>query len=63
MARGDDASTLKVLVIGWVQEMFGVSVPVLVPNSKAGRGLYNDHTGRLLCPIEFDWENEEYVLQ
>lgn len=63
MARGDDASTLKTMVIGWVQEIFGSSVPPLIANTKDGRGLHNEQTGRLLCPSEFDWENEEYVVQ
>lgn len=63
MARGDDASTLKTMVVGWVQEIFGPSVPPLSANIKDRRGLHNEQTGRLLCPGELDWENEEYVVQ
>ncbi|KZP03182.1 hypothetical protein FIBSPDRAFT_769319, partial [Athelia psychrophila] len=59
MARGDDASTLKTMVVGWVQEIFGPSVPPLSANIKDRRGLHNEQTGRLLCPGELDWENEE----
>ncbi|KZP07453.1 hypothetical protein FIBSPDRAFT_667455, partial [Athelia psychrophila] len=59
MARGDDASTLKHLVVIWLNEICGPSVPALVPTSKDGRGLHNAHTGRLLCPGEFDWDNED----
>ncbi len=27
------------------------------PEERTGRGLQNDMTGRLLCPIEFDWDD------
>ncbi|KZP24373.1 hypothetical protein FIBSPDRAFT_735796 [Athelia psychrophila] len=59
MARGDDASTLKVVVVSWVYEAFGPSVPSLVGGTKDGRGLHNEHTGRLLCPCEFNWAEDE----
>lgn len=62
MARGDDASKLKVMIIVWVHELFGPSVPMLVTTYKDGCGFYNEHTGRLLCPGEFDWDSNEYVL-
>lgn len=58
MARGDDASTLKIMVVGWVQDIFGTSSPALVASSKDRRGFHNEYTGRLLCPGEFDWEND-----
>jgi hypothetical protein len=28
---------------------------------KEGRGIENDSTGRLLCPIDYNWDNPEYV--
>ncbi|KZP08145.1 hypothetical protein FIBSPDRAFT_761880, partial [Athelia psychrophila] len=59
MARGDDASTLKVVVVSWVYEAFGPSVPSLLGAVKDGRGLHNEHTGRLLCPCEFNWAEDE----
>ena len=55
MACGDDAGSLKSAVVTWVNESFGPSVPALKTNSKDERGLESDHTGRLLCPGEFDW--------
>ncbi|KZP28583.1 hypothetical protein FIBSPDRAFT_728905, partial [Athelia psychrophila] len=58
MARGDDASTLKVMVVIWLYEIFGPSIPNLVSSSKDGRGLHNDHTGRLICPGEFNWDDQ-----
>lgn len=59
MARGDDAATLKVSVVSWVYETFGPSAPALVGASKDGRGFHNDHTGRLLCPAKFNWDEDE----
>lgn len=59
MARGDDVSSLKVIVVSWVYEAFGPSVPNLIAGSKDGCGLHNDHTGKLLCPSEFNWDEDE----
>jgi len=55
MARGDDTASLKVAIIQWVQDLFGVPDQPLQAKHKAGRGLDHDQCGRLLCPIEFDW--------
>jgi hypothetical protein len=57
MARADDAATLKMAVVGWIDSMFGLSDPALRPKYKDGRGLDNDHCGRLLCPAEYDWDD------
>lgn len=62
MARGDDASSLKPVVVEWVDELFGPSQPPLRPSTKDERGLDNDNTGRLLCPSEFDWDDASYVI-
>ena len=61
-ARSDDTGRLKTAVVGWVDECFGVSDPLLRADSKVERGLDNDHTGRLLCPSEFSWDDLRYVL-
>jgi hypothetical protein len=58
MACGDDTSSLKIVVVGWVDSIFGVSVPPLLPKYKDGRGLDNDYCGLLLCPAEWDWNDE-----
>lgn len=33
----------------------------LTGKKKTDRGINNDVTGRLLCPIDFDWDEPEYV--
>ncbi|KAI9570979.1 hypothetical protein HD554DRAFT_2241052 [Boletus coccyginus] len=31
--------------------------PPLSRDDKSGRGFYNDSTGRLLCPVDYDWND------
>ena len=57
MARADDTSHLKVAVVSWVADMLGPSDPPLRARSKDERGFADDHTGRLLCPSEFSWND------
>lgn len=59
MARGDDAGNLKRAVATWLHELFGPSSPPVKPHSKDERGLENSHCGRLLCPGEYDWDDDE----
>ncbi|KAG1808013.1 uncharacterized protein BJ212DRAFT_1201286, partial [Suillus subaureus] len=33
--------------------------PILYPYDKTGHGFYNDATGRLLCPVDHDWNNSD----
>ena len=55
-ARGDDAANLKPVVVSWIPSILGTPVTVpLSPSSKLDRGFEHDDTGRLLCPIEYDW--------
>ena len=57
MARADDTSHLKAAIVTWVVDMFGPSDPPLWARSKDERGFTDDHTGRLLCPSEFSWND------
>jgi hypothetical protein len=61
MARGDDAGNLKSAVVTWVNDIYGPSTPALRTDSKKERGLENDHTGRLICPAEFSWDDIRYT--
>lgn len=60
-SRGDDTGGLKAVVIVWVNDAFGPSSPKLRGTSKDERGLDSDHTGRLLCPAEWAWDDLTYV--
>ncbi|KAG1734555.1 hypothetical protein EDD22DRAFT_960057 [Suillus occidentalis] len=56
-ARGDDTSTLKDLIAAWVNEDFQPST-LLRSDSKQLRGFTHDICGKLLCPAEWDWNND-----
>ena len=55
-ARGDDAANLKPAVINWIITLFDNTMPPLLPHTKSDRGFEHDVTGRLLCPIQYDWD-------
>lgn len=58
-ARGDDAANLKPAIVSWISGVLGMAMSTpLSPTSKLERGFDHDDTGRLLCPIEYDWGNE-----
>ncbi|KAG1846285.1 hypothetical protein F4604DRAFT_1595092, partial [Suillus subluteus] len=52
---------LKALVAEWVNREFKPDSPVNSDN-KHTRGFSNDVCGRLLCPIELDWNNPVQVV-
>ncbi|KAG2744719.1 hypothetical protein P692DRAFT_20743198 [Suillus brevipes Sb2] len=54
-ARGDDTSCLKDLVAIWVNQHFHPS-PLIRPDDKHLRGFGSDICGKLLCPAEWDWD-------
>ncbi|KAG1759908.1 hypothetical protein EDD22DRAFT_781916 [Suillus occidentalis] len=56
-ARGDDTSTLKDLVAGWVNQSFHPS-NLLTSHDKQSRGFAHDVCGKLLCPAEWDWSKD-----
>jgi hypothetical protein len=56
--RTDDTHRLKVEVVSWLMQHLPKPDPPLSIIDKSGRGFYNDATGRLLCPVDYDWTNE-----
>ena len=54
-ARGDNANTLKPLVASWLNEASPRPDPLFSTVDKPGRGFYHDITGRLLCPVDYNW--------
>lgn len=56
-ARGDDTSTLKDLVATWINQDFHLSA-LLRSNDKQLRGFVHDICGHLLCPAEWDWNDD-----
>jgi hypothetical protein len=58
-ARGDDTSTLKDLVATWLNQEFHPS-PLIRSDDKNSRGFANDVCGKLLCPTEWDWDDDRW---
>ncbi|KAG1741591.1 hypothetical protein EDD22DRAFT_959020 [Suillus occidentalis] len=56
-ARGDDSASLKCAVADWLMERAPTPNPTIHRQDKSGRGFYNDVTGGLLCPVDYDWSN------
>ncbi|KAF9034848.1 hypothetical protein BJ165DRAFT_1533884 [Panaeolus papilionaceus] len=61
-ARSDDVRCIKEELGGWLNHAFAPAVPFSI-KSRGDRGFQNDITGRLLCPIQYDWDDEAYVIQ
>lgn len=61
-ARGDDASSLKGEVIEWIITASTEQVePPLSTRDKEGHGMNHMITGRLLCPVDYDWADARSV--
>ncbi|KAI9573714.1 hypothetical protein HD554DRAFT_2013422, partial [Boletus coccyginus] len=60
-ARGDDAASLKLAVVNWVMASSSPPPePALKLCDKTRRGFYHDAIGRLLCPVDFNWNNPHH---
>ncbi|KAG6371324.1 hypothetical protein JVT61DRAFT_9617, partial [Boletus reticuloceps] len=58
-SRADDTRRLKVQVVNWLMQSTPRPDPPLSTEDKTGRGFYNDATGRLLCPVDYDWNDAD----
>ncbi|KAI6009995.1 hypothetical protein BKA83DRAFT_4504113 [Pisolithus microcarpus] len=58
-ARGDDATSLKPVVVHWLTSAEPVEL-VLKPDEKDGRGFDHEVTGCLLCPVDYDWHDPNH---
>ncbi|KAG0698533.1 hypothetical protein DFH29DRAFT_1002776 [Suillus ampliporus] len=56
-ARGDDSAGLKHAVATWLMEHTPTPNPTIHRQDKSGQGFYHDVTGKLLCPVDYDWSN------
>jgi hypothetical protein len=60
-ARADDTKGLKGVILDWITPPGEALRPPLSRNVKTDRGFFHDTTGRLLCPIGFDWDDPAYA--
>ncbi|KAJ6532802.1 hypothetical protein B0H10DRAFT_1860504, partial [Mycena sp. CBHHK59/15] len=58
-ARSDDTKNLREAIVPWLTLVFPELSPALDAHSRENRGIYHDDLGRLLCPVEFDWDDED----
>ena len=57
-ARSDDTSQVKSGIMSLLNNRReNCAEPPLDPDTRDGRGLYNDFTSRLLCPIKYAWDD------
>ncbi|KAF9053255.1 hypothetical protein BJ165DRAFT_1523966 [Panaeolus papilionaceus] len=59
--RGDDIRNVKAELGNWLNTTYSPKEPFDI-KSRAGRGFQNDITGGLLCPIDYDWDDEKTRL-
>jgi len=57
-ARSDDTFRIKSKIAEWLNSRPTVQTEQRLSLShRAGRGLQHNVTGRLLCPIKYDWDD------
>ena len=60
-ARVDDTNRLKTAIANWLNSERQQPQPLLKPMDKLQRGFHHDVTGRLLCPVDYDWLDLSYA--
>jgi hypothetical protein len=63
-ARAEDTHKISAFVATALNTLTGCLKPdpVIDSESRENRGLKHDLCGLLLCPVELDWDDEEYVV-
>ncbi|OJA17327.1 hypothetical protein AZE42_11133 [Rhizopogon vesiculosus] len=56
-ARADGTTRLKRAVADWLMDCIPCPAPPIKPYDKRGRGLNHDVTGRLICPVDYNWDD------
>ncbi|KAF8190731.1 hypothetical protein K438DRAFT_1763172 [Mycena galopus ATCC 62051] len=52
------APVLSAAIVPWLVAAIPDLNPALDPDSRENRGIHHDDLGRLLCPVEFDWNDQ-----
>ncbi|KAJ7796890.1 hypothetical protein B0H13DRAFT_2508324 [Mycena leptocephala] len=58
-ARSDDTKNVREAIVPWLTIVYPELNPPLDAHSRENRGIYHDDLGRLLCPVEFDWADDD----
>ncbi|KAI9572485.1 hypothetical protein HD554DRAFT_2036058 [Boletus coccyginus] len=59
-ACGDDAASLKPAVIHWLTATYPNTELGLELSEKTGRGFDHNITGHLLCPVDYNWQDDQH---
>jgi len=59
-AHADDTKSMKGPMLDWIALKNSYLDPCITQNNKLERGFHYSVMGFLLCPIEYNWSNEEY---
>ena len=60
-ARSDDTARLKTVVVEWLMSSKPTPELALESHQKEGHGFYHNTTGRLICPVEYNWSDAQYA--
>jgi hypothetical protein len=60
-ARGNDTKSLKGAVLEWITPKGQVLNLPIAQNVKSDCGFRHECTSALLCPVDLNWANQEYV--
>ncbi|TEB25444.1 hypothetical protein FA13DRAFT_1637543, partial [Coprinellus micaceus] len=58
-ARSDDTKSMKSAIVDWITPHKQVLTPPIQRNVKTDRGFHHERTGELLCPVNFDWNDQK----
>ncbi|KAF9475565.1 hypothetical protein BDN70DRAFT_883565 [Pholiota conissans] len=56
-ARSEDLHRIRKYLAEWLNHFHPMPSPLLDQDDRKNRGLGHDLTGRLLCPVEFNWDD------
>ncbi|KAG1830809.1 hypothetical protein EV424DRAFT_1343337 [Suillus variegatus] len=56
-ARGDDTTSLKFALASWLMQTSPTPNPIISHRDKSCRGFYHNTTGKLLCPVDYNWDD------
>lgn len=58
-AQSDDLKGLKGAVVDWLAPPDQYLNPMIMCNDKRARGFNHEATGRLLCPVDLNWDDPQ----
>ena len=60
-ARGDDVLSVREAVANWLNKVYPTHTSLNI-STRSNRGIKHEMTGLLLCPIEYNWTDERWII-